>query len=183
MRRCAPVGVLAAGALLVTGCGGDGRLEGEVENTRGLSIVSAKSVDAAPPASPERAFLRWWRLLQYRDPADALELMTEPAVRKVTEIGFDELVHRDFGPWAARVRPTVERVDRVGDTATVFARLRISQPVGRDLVRRSEERAAFPLRRAGREWKLSSAAFFAAQSELLRENRLREQRAAERARR
>jgi hypothetical protein len=172
---------LAAVLLALGGCGSedDEGLSGAVAGSADkLQLVSAEAVAKAPGGSPQQVVLEWWRLMQYRNSADALNLFAPQLRDELQREGYDELVFRDFGPWLTRARPKVLRVERQDDHAVVFVRIDIREFVGPDVSRRLQEFIAIPLDRSGRgEWLIADDSFFRLQGGKLREARLKNERA------
>ena len=172
---------LVAVALAVAGCADDDDgLGGAVANTEALALVGPAEVRSAPVDSPRRTVLEWWRLMQYRNPGEAIQLYEPSVQRRLRSGGFDRLVHRDFGPCIARARPEEVRVERRGNEATVFMQVMVKQGIGPDIVKRSQELVALPLARIDGRWRLSDASFFLGQADILRRDRLRAEREAAR---
>jgi hypothetical protein len=181
-RRFAIGAAVVALTLGVVGCGSneDGVDAGGGENTDQLQLMSARQVADAPAGSPQRAIFSWWRFLQYRNARDSLALFVPEARSGLTDIGYAALLFRDFGPWAERVRPLVRSVDRSGDHAVAYVTLVIKDPIGPELVRTSHDYVALSLDRRGGRWLISDPSFFAQQSSVLRDLRLKREREQER---
>jgi len=85
----------------------------------------------------------------------------------------------DFGPWLARVRPVILRVEYKGNRATAFLRLEINETPGRRTVRPSLDLIAIPLVREDSTWLIADASYFLVRGGLLRDTRTQAERKAE----
>ncbi len=164
-------------AATVPGCGSDDdRVDPEVVgNKKTLSVVSPEMIAKAPPGSPQRTVLRWWRLMQYRAAPGALKLFTPEVQARLRKTPYEATVYCDFGPWLKHVRPKISGVDRKGGEAIVTLDIVIRQPVGPELYRQSADLVGMSLRRTRRGWRIADTTFFVRQSLVLRKDRLKGQ--------
>ena len=160
--------LLAVGFALAS-CGPGGERASELTTNRGaLQLLSESDVVAQPPGSPQQAVIHWWRLLQYRNAKDSLEAFRSDVRPRLEDAGYDELLFRDLGPWIARTSPHIVSTETRGGRAVVYLKLRVRDPVGLELVRRSEEFVALALDRRGGTWYLADPTFFLQQAKAAR---------------
>jgi hypothetical protein len=122
-------------------------------------LLSQTDVNAQPPGSPERAFLAWWRDVQYANLAQfKLELV--PALR-------DSFAPRGKMPDAINyfsgalrsARPKIRDVSRTGTTAVVYAIISYRQPVGTSRYVTTTVPRAFTFTKIGGRWLLADDSF------------------------
>jgi hypothetical protein len=104
-------------ALVLGGCGNLGAGE-ETDRVEQLQLLSAEDVARYPQDSPARAFLEWWRALQFGSAVNAASHFD--SALKLTPARLQRQL--DAGPdiLALRARPRVVDVLRRGDRATVY---------------------------------------------------------------
>jgi hypothetical protein len=175
--RAKKLSVLLLATLALASCGGQDRSGELTTNTKALQIVSPADVGRQPVGSPQRAVLRWWRQMQFRNISQSLAAFTPGARAQLQRQGYGALLFEDFGPWAQRTRPRIVSAETPKGHADVELELTVTDPVGLDLVRRSKQYAGITLDRAGPRWLVSDPSFFLQQATALRRARLQAERA------
>jgi hypothetical protein len=149
MRR---VLACVATAAVLGGCGSLGTGE-ETDRVEQLQLLRAEDIAHYPQGSPARAFLEWWRALQFGSGVNAARhydtaLKLTPAhVQRQLDAGPDIL--------ALRARPRVVDVLRQGDRASVYVLFTeaVGNPNGR--ADKVQTPRSFELVRQGGAWKLA----------------------------
>ena len=144
--------MLALGACTLSGCsfGGD-----EVaQRVQQPTLLSAAAVERQPAGSPGRAFLEWWRAMQFDDVRAGARHYA--AASAVTREQLDRQLQLATGAFGAR--PRVVDVDEAGERATVLVLLetRARNPNGRVDVLRVPR--SFELVREEGDWRLADNA-------------------------
>ena len=141
--------MLALSACTLPGCsfGGDEL----VERVQQPTLLSAAAVERQPAGSPGRAFLEWWRVLQFNDARAGARRYAAAAA--VTPERLDRQLEAASGAFSAR--PQVVEVNESGGRATVLVLLenRTRNPNGRVDVLRVPR--SFELVREEGDWMLA----------------------------
>lgn len=166
-----------ASALAQVGCGSSQNgLPPQVVNTPAqLGLLTAADVQALPADSPQRAVFAWWRLMQFRDPPDALMLFTPSVRAELLRSDYRDAVILDFGPYLTHLRPTVTSVETNGNHAVVYLTILSTQQIGPVVTRRVEDYLALPLDRVGNYWLLSDSSFFTSETSVAHAARVQAQ--------
>jgi hypothetical protein len=172
MKRLAPLSAVCVAMLAIASCGGENRTGELTTNTKALQLVRASDVNRQLAGSPERAVLRWWRLLQFRNASESLAAFTPGVRAQLRRSGFQDLLFQDFGPWIQRASPRIVGTELSGGRASVDLEITVNDPVGIDLVRRSRQFAGLTLDRVGGQWLVADSTFFLQQANMLRRARL-----------
>jgi hypothetical protein len=160
MTRAAAAAALLA-VMALGGCGAFGD-DPVTERVQQNALLSKHHVERYPAGSPARAFLEWWRAIQYQNAPVAVRYYKRSlgiTVRKMDrQLGYGP------GALGLTARPLIVEVDENGDSATVLTQLEsiVDNPNGRaDKVRRAR---GFNLVREDGEWKLADNLFLDAQA-------------------
>jgi hypothetical protein len=160
LTRVARAVVAGLAVAVVSSCGGEDEVQRPFDQSKLVSRLPDRVVEAVPANSPERAVLEWFQATQTRTASDAFQMYTPEAQRDLGAKRHAQLVIRHLGLSLQRVSAKVADVDRRGgDRATVVLRLTRRNVVGSDLIGHTAEYVAFPLRRNGGKWRLSDASY------------------------
>jgi hypothetical protein len=178
--RAAPLAVLAAAVVLVSGCSEEKKAPpAPAKNPEVTALVTDRDIAATRRGSPERTILQWWRLTQFRAVEDGLTLLTPAARAEAERSGYSVLVVRWLGPWLSTGRPRIERVQKFGrDHVVVYMETTFNTPVGTDLVRKQVDTLGFALDRSSGGWLISDPSWIIQQANTLREQQEDAKRAA-----
>lgn len=159
MIRRLVVLALAGGALLALGACGDG----ESAPKRGLPastiLVTQSDIVKYEPHSPQRAFMSWWRAMQYTDSRGYLAMLAEP-IRKARR---EDRSYRVQLPIIARyvesAFPHFKSVVISDNRATVYVEIEFRRLVGADKYASTRVPQAFAMVRESRTWRIADDLF------------------------
>ena len=144
--------LLWAIAVCATGCGdlGTGEPTGRVQEVR---VLKPQDIERYPGSSPARAFLEWWRALQFDNPVAARRHYASAGRPSEKKLAHQLTLGPDLLNLAAVV--DISDVTRTGDKATVFVVFTklMRHPNGRHDTARLAR--SFNLLRENGEWKLA----------------------------
>lgn len=150
VQRLFLTSALVAVAVAAAGCGGDGETAREVAQrsvSEGVpplekTLITQRDLDSVPAGSAERAFLTFWRDLQFQAWDRALATYEPQLVRAVDGSNLVEAL-KSQGAYFRRVKPEFQSTIKDGDTATV--RYLVESPSGP----KTPQSVSFQRRRAG----------------------------------
>jgi hypothetical protein len=174
--------LVAACAAAQAGCGSsENGLAAQVTNAPAqLALLRAEDVRRLPPGSPERTVFEWWRLMQFRQAADALKLFAPDVRAQLLRTNYAEAAVTDFGPSLTHLQPRVMSVDRGARHAVVYLSVLSKQKIGSKVTRQAVDYLGLALDRFGNRWLLSDSSYFRVRSQSLRVARQRAEQAAPR---
>jgi len=119
------------------------------------NLVTNDDIRAAPPGSPQRTLLKWWRAVQYEDLTGYLKLLS-PSLRQ--QRTSDRRAQSDIqfarGTFIP-AKPKILASDINGNSATVYARIYVRQPVGVSRTYTTSYPQAFAFVRRNGSWGLA----------------------------
>lgn len=153
-------------ALLLSsaGCAGDGeealpraaRTATQPAQLPENKLVSERDVARHPGGSPERTVLRWWRAMQYGDPATAAELYRAAAGITARDVQDDLSQVAGF---FRRTYPRIQETSRAGSRAIVYLVAETASEDKRGKPVQVTRPVALPLVRSSGQWRLANALF------------------------
>lgn len=174
---------LAAASMSWPACGGDeddtARVQRQQTYERSLQLVTDAQIQALAADSPQRAVLRWWRALQFRDVKTVRQLFSREA-RRVIGPALPETTFLDLGPSLQPAYPQFDGADIRGDTATVYMRVLRNQLVTPKIVRKTKEHLGLSLVKENGSWRIDDPTFFLHAARDLRRSRLAGERSSAR---
>ena len=164
-------------------CGGDeddtARVQRQQTYERSLQLVTDAQIKAVAADSPQRAVLRWWRALQFRDVKTVRRLFSSEALRVIGP-ALPETTFLDLGPYLQPAYPQFDSADVRGDSAVVYMRVLRNQVVTPKIVRKTTEHLALPLVKENGEWRIDDPTFFLHAARDQRRSRLADERSSAR---
>ncbi|MDP1846856.1 MAG: hypothetical protein Q8K79_03605 [Solirubrobacteraceae bacterium] len=153
-RRAVVIAAVAfAGA--VAGCGGDGELPAKRGLAASIALVSPADIVREKPHSPERAFLAWWRTLQYTDLRGYLSLLSQPLRDARRADGMARVQLPIISQQVNKTYPHVKRVELAGNRATLYVNVEHRTLVGADRYSSTQIPQAFAMVREDGRWRIA----------------------------
>lgn len=149
--------VIAAVALasVAAGCGGDGELPAKRGLAASIALVSSADILREKPGSPERAFLSWWRTLQYTDLRGYMSLLSEPLRNARRADGLARVQLPIISQQVNKTYPHIKRVEIAANRATLFVNIEHRTLVGADRFSSTEIPQAFAMVRERGLWRIA----------------------------
>jgi hypothetical protein len=139
---------------LLAGCGGGTVPPHSIPVNENL--VTNGDIRATPPGSPQRSPLQWWRAVQYEDLTGYLKLLSPSLRRQRTRDGRAQsdivFARGTFIP----AKPKILNSDINGDSAAVYTRIYVRQPVGASRTYSTSFPQAFTFVRKNKSWRLAN---------------------------
>jgi hypothetical protein len=156
MGRRAVVIAAVALASAVVGCGdGDGNLPAKNGLPASVVLVTSEDILRESAGSPERTFLRWWRTLQFTDVRGYMSLLSDSLREARTADGLARVQLPIISQQANTSFPHIERVELVGDQATLYANIEHRTLVGADRYASTQIPQAFAMVREDGRWRIA----------------------------
>lgn len=153
-RRAVVIAVVAL-ASAIAGCGGDGDLPAKRGLAASIALVTSTDILREKPHSPERAFLSWWRTLQYTDLRGYLSLLSQPLRNARRADGLARVQLPIISQQVNKTYPHIKRVEIVGNRATLFVNIEHRTLVGADRYSSTEIPQAFAMVRESGGWHIA----------------------------
>jgi len=153
-RRAVMIAAVAL-ASAIAGCGGDGDLPAKRGLAASVALVSSADILGEKPGSPERAFLSWWRTLQYTDLRGYLSLLSEPLRDARRSDGRARVQLPIISQQVNQTYPHIKRAEIVTDRATLFVNIEHRTLVGADRYSSTEIPQAFAMVRERGVWRIA----------------------------
>lgn len=152
-RRAFVAGAVAL-ASAVAGCG-DGDLPAKRGLPASVALVTSAEILREKPRSPERAFLRWWRTLQYTDVRGYMSLLSQPLRNARTADGRARVQLPIVSQQVNKAFPHIKRVEIVANSATLYVNIEHRTLVGADRYASTQIPQAFAMVRENGGWRIA----------------------------
>ncbi|HVF77398.1 MAG TPA: hypothetical protein VNA28_03795 [Solirubrobacteraceae bacterium] len=170
---------LSASCVSLAACGKDSPAPVARQQTfeSALRLVTERDIRATPPGSPQRAVIRWWRALQFRDTTTVSELFSTQARRTIGPL-LSEITFLDLGPSLQTSLPRFDDLAVRGNTALVYMRILRNEVLSPKIIRRSTEHLGLSLVKERGFWRIDDPTYFLQAGGLIRRARLAAERRA-----
>ena len=157
-RRGGSALAVVAAALSIASCG-DGSNEPDVGLPATAALVAPKDIAATKAGSPNRAFMLWWRSLQYADVQGYNRRLSSTLKARPGHAQRARLQVAAIAGQVINVFPHIMRVEAREGRATLYVELEIRTLVGAERYTSTRVPRAFPMVRKDGDWAVDDDLF------------------------